>query len=288
MRLLKMASGLFIYAHLLAYFWTLIEPSAATEDWVTNYNKAIYWVITSLTTIGYGDIVPTTNTSRVFTIFVEVSGVAIYSVVFAQVARTFVASDRKQEAISNKIADLGSLLKHYNVPVSLQKDSLHYYTHLIETRLLNTEEALLSELPASLAHEIRCYMLIKPLSSIPLFHHCSVECLKDVAVLLEERSVAPNEVLFNQGDAASEMFLIGHGEVQIIRDNLLLATLKKGNCFGESALLESRPRSATAKAMSYTTLYVLAEKRFHEVLQRHEDLRIQMEKVHRARTARTL
>jgi len=282
-RLLKMSLGLISYVITLSTLWIFIEPTATKEDTVTNIIKAFYWVTTTLTTIGFGDIVPTSNFARIFTIFVEVSGVAIYSVVFAQVARVFVAIDKKEEAISTKIEDLTSLLRHYNVPLKLQKEAIHCYSHLLDTRVQNSEEGVLNELPPSLAHEIRLHMLTKPLAKIPLFAHCRSECLKDVALHLVEKQFAPGQTIFQQNDLASEMYIVGNGEVSIIRDGQALAQLKNGACFGESSLLEDKPRSASAVSRSYTTLYSLSSVQFHDLLAKHQDLRQQLERIHQAR-----
>jgi CRP-like cAMP-binding protein len=62
------------------------------------------------------------------------------------------------------------------------------------------------------------------------------------------------EMIFLEGDATREMFVIQSGEVEILRDGASLKILDRGAMFGEMALLESAPRSANARARGVTKL----------------------------------
>jgi CRP-like cAMP-binding protein len=62
------------------------------------------------------------------------------------------------------------------------------------------------------------------------------------------------EVVFLEGDATREMFVIQSGSVEIVRKGVSLKVLERGAMFGEMALLESLPRSADARAKGVTRL----------------------------------
>ena len=63
------------------------------------------------------------------------------------------------------------------------------------------------------------------------------------------REFKAGDVIFNQGDAAEELFIIQSGEVEIRLGNRMLEKLSDYNFFGEMALIDSAPRSATAVAV---------------------------------------
>lgn len=76
------------------------------------------------------------------------------------------------------------------------------------------------------------------------------------------RTVKAGETIFREGDEAHEMFVIKHGHVAIRLGNRTLAELGDRAIFGEMALIDSAPRSATAVAMTDCELVPISEKQF--------------------------
>jgi len=76
------------------------------------------------------------------------------------------------------------------------------------------------------------------------------------------RSFKQGEVIFKQGDSATELYVIQSGRVGIQLGNRLLDTLEEHNIFGEMALIDNSPRSATAVASTDVVLVPVSEKQF--------------------------
>jgi CRP-like cAMP-binding protein len=70
------------------------------------------------------------------------------------------------------------------------------------------------------------------------------------------------DVIFKQGDAAHELFVVQSGEVEIRLGNRLLETLPEYSIFGEMALIDASPRSATSVAKTDVKLIAVSEKQF--------------------------
>jgi CRP/FNR family transcriptional regulator, cyclic AMP receptor protein len=70
------------------------------------------------------------------------------------------------------------------------------------------------------------------------------------------------DVIFREGDPARELFIIQSGEVEIRLGNRVLETLPQYGIFGEMALIDNAPRSATAVAVSEAKLVAVSEKQF--------------------------
>lgn len=76
------------------------------------------------------------------------------------------------------------------------------------------------------------------------------------------REFAAGEVIFREGDPAGEFFVVQSGEVEIRHGNRHLETLPQYGIFGEMALIDAAPRSATAVAMTDVKLVAVGEKQF--------------------------
>jgi CRP/FNR family transcriptional regulator, cyclic AMP receptor protein len=70
------------------------------------------------------------------------------------------------------------------------------------------------------------------------------------------------EVIFREGDPAKELFIVKSGKIEIRLGNRLLDTLPELSIFGEMALIDRSPRSATAVAATNATIVPVGEKQF--------------------------
>ena len=76
------------------------------------------------------------------------------------------------------------------------------------------------------------------------------------------REFKAGDVIFKQGDAAHELYVVQSGQVEIRLNNRLLETLGEYGIFGEMALIDASPRSATAVAATDVKLVAVGEKQF--------------------------
>ena len=104
------------------------------------------------------------------------------------------------------------------------------------------------------------------LSKIWLFSTSSGKDLRTIKRALEEITVPPGRILCEQGTIGREFFLIVSGEASVRRNGRKIATLGPGQYFGELALLDRRPRSATVASETDMNLLVLGQRQFNGVL----------------------
>jgi CRP/FNR family transcriptional regulator, cyclic AMP receptor protein len=104
------------------------------------------------------------------------------------------------------------------------------------------------------------------LSKIWLFSTCSARDLRTIRKALEEVSVPEGRVLCEEGTIGREFFLIAEGQASVRRNNRRAATLGPGQYFGELALLDRRPRSATVISDTEMVLLVLGQRHFNGIL----------------------
>jgi CRP/FNR family transcriptional regulator, cyclic AMP receptor protein len=113
--------------------------------------------------------------------------------------------------------------------------------------------------------------LVSSLARIPFFAGLDAAALERVATGVRTRRFRRGEVIFHAGDPGDALFIIVSGEVKIslpaeTGDEAILATLRAGDVFGELALLDGAPRSATATALIATESVILPRDRFRELI----------------------
>jgi voltage-gated potassium channel len=65
-------------------------------------NEAIYWWLTTMTTVGYGDVVPTTDTGRIVAVIVMMVGIGFVAVLTGAIAQRFIAPAEEQVLMSER------------------------------------------------------------------------------------------------------------------------------------------------------------------------------------------
>jgi CRP-like cAMP-binding protein len=104
------------------------------------------------------------------------------------------------------------------------------------------------------------------LKSIWLFSSCTASELRKIRSSLDEVVVPPGKVLVEEGRIGMEFFLIVSGYAAVTREGKKVATLGPGGHFGELALLDRRPRSASVESETAMDLLVLSQRQFNSIL----------------------
>ena len=100
------------------------------------------------------------------------------------------------------------------------------------------------------------------LRRVPMFGSLTLPAVEQLARGLELLTVPAHETVFRQGEVGDCYFLIESGEVAVVGDGAVVATLGPGEGFGEIALLRSGPRTATVRALTELRLRALDGDRF--------------------------
>ena len=124
------------------------------------------------------------------------------------------------------------------------------------------------------------------LARVPLFAHLSATEIADIMRLLRAQTIESGEILVRRGDAASSMYFITAGEVEIELPSQRVR-LADGTFFGEIALLRRTNRSGTVTATRKTKLLALDAKDFHALIERVPALAAHVQKIATARLADT-
>lgn len=104
------------------------------------------------------------------------------------------------------------------------------------------------------------------LKTVDIFAHTAEEILVDIAGLLKEITVASGATIFEKGERGDSMYIIIEGEVEALNEGRAFTQMGERQVFGEMALLDGEPRTATIRATQPTRLLRLDQEPFYELM----------------------
>jgi CRP/FNR family transcriptional regulator, cyclic AMP receptor protein len=99
----------------------------------------------------------------------------------------------------------------------------------------------------------------------------------------DTKSFAPGETIFVEGDEGRHLYVVLEGSVRLSVTGRTLEKVGKGGVFGEMALIDASPRSATATALSSCTLVPVTAQRFKALVKENPDFALEIMRVMAAR-----
>lgn len=275
LRLLLLLFWILLAAHLISCSWILVSGNPEGLGPFDRYVAAFYWTVTTLVTIGYGDITPKGTYQMIFVIFVEFFGAGMYALIIGNIANLIANIDIAKTQYRENLDKINAFMKYRNLPQPLQKRVVEYYEYLWDTRRGNDELSVLGYLPTSLRQQVALYLNRDIIARVPIFEKADANLLRDVIVNLKPVVYTPGDIIVYAGELGMDMYFISRGSVEVLSpdEKTSYAVLGEGQFFGEIALLLSMPRTATIKAREYCDLYRLDKNTFDVVLSGHPDFR---------------
>jgi voltage-gated potassium channel len=253
-----------LLAHFMSLGWILIGAAERLPDFMDTYIRSLYWCITTIATIGYGDYYPNhgSNLQIIYTIIVQLLGVGMYSYIIGNVATLIANIDTARSDFLNRMEQMKNFLHLKKIPKKIQNRIKDYYNYIWETRRNISNSDLLTELPHTLRMEVSLFLNRDILQKVPLFRDESEVFIHEVIELLKPLVYLPGDLIIRQGEYGDCMYFLSSGEVEILVNGSPITVLHSGSPFGETALIQGERRNATVKAITYCDLFKLSKSDF--------------------------
>jgi signal transduction histidine kinase len=116
--------------------------------------------------------------------------------------------------------------------------------------------------------------LAELLKKVYFFRGLSAEDLQSIQLVSREAAFQPGEVIFREGTEADRFYIVLSGAVEVWKGDDLLAVHTAGHLFGEMALIDELPRSATVVAREATRLAYIGRADFQQIIRRNSQVAI--------------
>lgn len=293
LRISKFLGFIAILIHWLACIWFQVAAGAGFpyNSWVvtnglldadvmSQYIRSIYWTITTMTTVGYGDIVPQRNIEYIVSIVVMLLGASMYAFIIGNIASLMSNLDSGKVNHWRKMENVTGYLRGRHVPKNLVARVRDYYEYLWGRYRGLPEQTLVANLPESLRLKLLLYLAKDLLKNVPLFKYCKPSLRDALMMELKQCTYDPGSHVVKEGDIGKEIFFISEGVVEIVKKGKKkIEVLHSGDYFGHMSILLKEKRTATVVAISYCEMFVLSEKGYKKVLQNYPELRDAIKKM---------
>ncbi|XP_026887834.2 potassium voltage-gated channel subfamily H member 4a isoform X1 [Electrophorus electricus] len=231
------------------------------------YIASLYFTLSSLTSVGFGNVCANTDAEKVFSVCTMLIGALMHAVVFGNVTAIIQRMYARRSLYHTRMKELKEFTRVHRLPRQLKQRMLEYFqTTWSVNNGINANE-LLHDFPDELRADIAMH-LNKDILQLSLFSSASRGCLRSLSLHIKTSFCAPGEYLIRQGDALHANHFVCSGSLEVLKDGMVLAILGKGDLIGADLPGEDHviKASADVKALTYCDLQYVSVRALREVL----------------------
>ncbi|XP_077443161.1 voltage-gated delayed rectifier potassium channel KCNH5-like isoform X3 [Stigmatopora argus] len=235
----------------------------------TLYISSLYFTMTSLTTIGFGNIAPTTDGEKIFSVAMMMVGSLLYATIFGNVTTIFQQMYTNTNRYHEMLNNVRDFLKLYQVPKGLSERVMDFIVSTWAMSKGIDTDKVLSICPKDMRADICVHLNRQVFNDHPAFRLASDGCLRSLAVDFQTTHCAPGDLIFHIGESVDTLCFVVSGSLEVIQDDEVIAILGKGDVFGDVFWKESTMARACAnvRALTYCDLHVIRRDALMRVLE---------------------
>ena len=278
LRIAQMVLQLLFLAHMLGCFWFYVAAYVGIDmeitTWVSSYDDgrgvdappdvqylyAVYWALTTLTTVGYGDITPTNDIERIYSLFALLLGALVFGYMLSSIGSLVTAIDRQAMLTEEKMDEVKEYMRCRKLPRDLVSRLRKYYTYFYNRKTAFDEGEILATLTPALRLEVVRHSLKHTIGKIPLFRDTLDPTFQvEVYPMFKPINASPREIIYYKGSRSDCLFFLLRGSIEVISgyDSRVLYRVSEGSHFGET-VLTGRRRVATHRAATSCEMFIIS------------------------------
>ncbi|KAI9338588.1 cyclic nucleotide-binding-like protein [Zopfochytrium polystomum] len=237
----------------------LVENGEFVAGLPTLYIQSLYWTVTTMTTTGYGDVVPHNDAERAFGLFAMICGTLFHGYVSGTIASSLSNMDSRRVAYQQKMDAIRQYMTDRDMDIEMQERVLDYYDYMWERNKGIDVKNLFEDMPSTFRSEVALSLNNAIIDKATIFKGCSIGFRRHVAIAMRLYLFTANEFVIHKGDLGLEMYFITQGRIDVFSDDTTTATavLMEGAHFGEFQIILNNRHEYSARAVCNTDIYVL-------------------------------
>ncbi|XP_078149521.1 potassium channel AKT1-like [Carex rostrata] len=246
-------------------------PNFHNESLAIRYVTSMYWSITTVTTVGYGDLHAVTLGEKIFTMFYMLFNLGLTAYLIGNMTNLVVHTTTRTRKYRDTIQAAMSFAIRNTLPVRLQDQMISHLSLKFRTdsQGLQQQETL-DALPKAIRSSISHHLFFELVQKAYLFNGVSNDLLFQLVAEMKAEYFAPREDVILQNEAPTDFYILVTGRVDLIdqRDNeRIVTTAKSGDLVGEIGVLCYKPQLFTVRTRTLTQLLRLNRAIFLNLIQ---------------------
>uniref|UniRef100_A0A803TW11 Potassium voltage-gated channel subfamily H member 6 n=1 Tax=Anolis carolinensis TaxID=28377 RepID=A0A803TW11_ANOCA len=232
------------------------------------YVTALYFTFSSLTSVGFGNVSPNTNSEKIFSICVMLIGSLMYASIFGNVSAIIQRLYSGTARYHTQMLRVKEFIRFHQIPNPLRQRLEEYFQHAWSYTNGIDMNAVLKGFPDCLQADICLHLNRTLLQNCKAFRGATKGCLRALAMKFRTTHAPPGDTLVHYGDVLTTLYFISRGSIEILREDIVVAILGKNDIFGEPISLYARPGKSNAdvRALTYCDLHKIQREELLEVL----------------------
>ncbi|XP_051137334.1 potassium channel AKT2/3 isoform X2 [Andrographis paniculata] len=250
-------------------------PNFKETTLLIRYISALYWSVTTMTTVGYGDIHAVNALEKVFIIFYMLFNLGLTAYIIGNMTNLVVEGTRRTMEFRNSIEAASSFVSRNHLPPRLKEQIVAYMCLRFKAECLNQQQ-LIEQLPKTICKSIQQHLFLPTLEKVYLFKGVSREILLVLVADMKAEYIPPREDVIIENEAPDDIYIIVSGEIEMIEcekeKEKVIWGFHSGDIFGEVGAFCSTPQTYTYRTKTLSQLLRLKTTALIEAMKpRQED-----------------
>ncbi|KAK7945271.1 hypothetical protein WMY93_000999 [Mugilogobius chulae] len=186
------------------------------------YVTALYFTFSSLTSVGFGNVSPNTNSEKIFSICVMLIGALMYASIFGNVSAIIQRLYSGTARYHAQMMRVREFIRFHQIPNPLRQRLEEYFQHAWSyTNGIDMNACLQADICLHLNRTL--------LQNCKAFKGSTKGCLRSLAIRFKTTHAPPGDTLVHAGDVISALYFISRGSIEILRGDVVVAILGKND-----------------------------------------------------------